>query len=477
MTVNFVTAKTGIFARLGKIFGAWSRMVAFQDDIINNAGTSVQEAINEYVNTLGATSNTDLKMADAIIKSPDDLQNAIGMPLFGRLKQTAVATVVEMMQADLEAETPASGLPSKTVPEALYELRNQMIANSKSVDGTTITVASTAAGGSNTGTGTVVVSAEPDNYKNSTHAFYPTARTETIRFSCYEDARSKRRAKGSELFEVRGAERFGSSDHRWPGGSGFVGRFACSSDSQNDGRRAGRNILRNSSFEGFVSNTPTAWEIKVGGAGSTIYKDTSVYARGAAGLKMVGDGTNAIRIHQQLGNIDVGSPVGVKPDALYCISFLARKSGTGSSAGSLTVGLSNSSGTFVGGCSIGVAHGSLSASAFGIFTTTFRAPLDLIDPVYFTVTQGTAFTSGTNVHVDGLIMAEMLPTAKGGVHFLIVPGATDFVRGDEFTVDITNNGEGAMHAYMDRFFNLYQSGIFMPGNVVGGETVADSLIA
>ncbi len=477
MTVNFITAKTGIFARFGKLFGAWSRMVSFQDDIVNNAGTSVQEAINEYVNTLGATANTDLKMADPIIKDLDDLQNSIGAPLFGRIRQTLSKTLIEMMQADLEAETPASGLPQKTINEALYELRNQMIANSKSVDGNTVTIGSTSAAGGNTGTGTVIVSAEPDNYKNSTHTAYPTARTETLRFTCYEDARSKKRSKGSELFEVRGAEKFGPMDHRWPGGSGFVGRHASASDTQSDGRKKGRNILRNSSFEGFVSNTPTAWEIKVGGAGSTIYKDASVYARGTSALKLVGDGTNAIRIHQQMGNLDVGSPVGVKPDALYCISFLARKSGTGSSAGSLQVGLSNDSGSFVSGCSKSVAHGSLSSSAFGNFNHTFRAPLDLIDPVYFTVSQATAFTSGTNVHVDGLIMAEMIPTAAGGVHFIIVPGATDFVRGDEFTVAVTNNGEGAMHSYMDRFFDLYRSGIFMPGNVVGGETVADSLIA
>ena len=167
----------------------------------------------------------------------------------------------------------------------------------------------------------------------------------------------------------------------------------------------------------------------------------------------------------------------MKPDALYGIAVLARKGGTGSSAGTLTIGLANSSKTFATGNSIAIGHGDLSDSAYGVFTGSFRARTDLADPIYLTIEQTTAFTNGTNVFIDGLVFAEMIPTAPGGAHFLIVPGATSFNLEDTFTVAVTNNGEGSFHRYFDRVFNTYEHGIYLPSNLVGGENIADSLIA
>jgi hypothetical protein len=70
----------------------------------------------------------------------------------------------------------------------------------------------------------------------------------------------------------------------------------------------------------------------------------------------------------------------------------------------------------------------------------------------------------------------MIPTAKAGVAFTIIPGATDFVRGDEFTVDVTNGGEGEFIHYFDRFFDMHGNGIVPPINILGGENIADTLV-
>ena len=75
MTVNLITANTGIFKRWGKIFGAWKRTEQFQSDIVDNAGQSFQEAINEFINTLNATANTDLNMASSLLTDLDGLRN------------------------------------------------------------------------------------------------------------------------------------------------------------------------------------------------------------------------------------------------------------------------------------------------------------------------------------------------------------------------------------------------------------------
>ena len=93
------------------------------------------------------------------------------------------------------------------------------------------------------------------------------------------------------------------------------------------------------------------------------------------------------------------------------------------------------------------------------------------------IQQSTAFTNGTNLHIDGLVLAKMHKTALGGVALGIVPGSTDFIVGDTISVQITNNGEGDMERFLDKFFNTYQSGIFMPQDLAGSETVADSLIS
>jgi len=469
MAVNLITAKTGLFNRLGAVFGIISRVETFQSDLVDASGTSFQEAINEYINTVGATSNTDLGFASALIDNLDEMRNACGTPALTRCFSAAIKTLIEMVDADNE-------LPHKGVQEALIELRDQMISSSDSLDASTIAIGSVTAKGGNTGTGTVIVSAEPNNTTDSTLSHIPTARTEILTFKCIQDAKDKSIPLGAERFSCFGERSFPALDHRWPGGSGRIGTYPCCSPTLSDGRRQGRNILRNSDFENFTSNTPFAWEIATGSAGTHVYEDTSIYARGSSALKMASDGSTNIRVHQKLGDISVGSPIGIKSDALYAIAMLIRYSGTGPSAGALRVGLAASDGTVSSASYLSVAHGALTTS-FVLHSTSFRARLDLVDPPYFAIKQSTAFTSGTNLHIDGLVMAEMIPTAPGGVHFLVIPGATDWATKDELTVQVTNDGAGAFQKYMDRVFGLYRSGIFCPGHPVGSETVADSLIA
>jgi hypothetical protein len=478
MTVNFTTTGQGIFARLGKLFGALSRMETFQSDIVDASGTSVQEALQEYINSVGATANTDIQFTQELTRDMHMLKNSIGGDFFRRVKSVAETTLVEMMEADLQGETPPSNLPRKTVKEALFELREQMLANSKTLDGSVITIGSTTAGGSNVGNGTVIVSAEADNAKTGTHGeSLGTCRTETLRFRCIQDARNKKLAKGAEIFEVRGAASYGNDDHRWPGGSGYVGNYASTSPIVGDGRRQGRNMLRNSSFESFVANVPKNWLATTGSAGATIFEESSTVAVGSNALKMASDGSTNICVQQKFGDVGGGAIAGVKPDALYGVAILARKSGTGSSAGVLRVGLANASKTFATSNYFDIAHGTLSDSAYGIHTGSFRAATDLADPIYFTIEQQTAFTNGTNVFIDGVVFAEMIDTAAGGVKFLIVPGPTAFNIEDTFTVDVTNGDQGLMMRYMDRVFDLYGNGILPPVHLAGSENIADSLIA
>ena len=476
MAVVFRTANTGLFTRLGKLFGILERMEAFQSDVLTGATTSIQEAVNEYITSAGSTANTDLSYINAFLSDTDQIANEIAAPVLTRVAQAARTTLIEMMQDELESRDPVQGLPNKTTNAALFELRKQMMAESpdETLNGPAVSVDNTVAAA--TGTGTVLVSVEPNNADHSTMTTSPVCREETLSFKCVADSRAKKMPKGGELFEVRGATPYPPMDHRWPGGSGTVGRFNACCPEQSEGRSQGRNILRNSSFESFVSNgdTPTNWEIVVGAASSNVFKDETIFARGTKSLKQTCDGSTKIKIRQLLGNGNLGSYGTITPDALYAISFLVRYSGTDPSAGALKVGLANSSGTYATGCFATVSHDL--TTSFVRYSVTFRAPLDLADPIYLQIEQSTAFTNNTVLHIDGLLCAEMVSIAPGGASFLIVPGETDFVRGDEVTVDVNNDYGGQFYRYFDRFFDLHGSGILLPVNVEGSETISDSLI-
>ena len=471
MTVNLITANTGIFKRWGKIFGAWKRTEQFQSDIVDNAGQSFQEAINEFINTLNATANTDLNMASSLLTDLDGLRNGIGIPIWNRLHVAATRTLIEMVDADTK-------IPIRSVTEALHELREQMDTADKTLDGTTITLGTPSVSG--TGNGTVILNVEPDNTYHPKITQIPTVRSETLSFKCVKDSSSEGVVAGGEIFDLRGKQSYPPSDHRWPGGSGMRRGIACTSDNLADGRVGTRNILRNSSFNSWTSNTPNRWRIATGSAGSHVYEETGTVARGGSCMKMASNGSTLIRVDQKLNAPGDGTPVKVHGDNLYAISLLARKGGTTSSAGSLRVGLATEDGSIISGSTFNTAHGAISDSAWTQLTYSFRAggsSLTVPNPAYFMIQQSTAFTSGTNLFIDGLVISQMYKTAVGGVSCVIVPGSTDFVVGDTITAAVTNNGEGEFEKYLDLFFDLYNKGIYFPQDLAGSEDVDDALVS
>ncbi len=470
---DLVTARTGLFARLGKLFGIIDRVEDFQADIIDNATKSFQEALNEYITATDATNNVHLEYVSGLTQGHDNLRNSVGQSVLPRVMGSAHATLINMVNDEVP-------LRNKTIRDALFELRRLMAAGSKSLDHSTITIGSTTRVVGASTNGTVVVSALADKTYHSTMTDYPTARTELMTFTCMKDATSKGIVKGGEAFEIRGQETFAPHDHRWPGGSGSVGVYASTSELLADGDSPGRNILRNSGFENFDSSGKSpGWEISVGSAGATVLANSSDPAHGAKCLQLRSDGTNNLFLRQQIDSKSATGTMGrVDYDGHYVISFLMNRANTSPSAGELTVGLMQADGTAVTGSTTAIAHGSIGTS-YAQFTFAFRAGggSALPDPLYFGIRQSTAFTSGTYLNIDRLVMTKMIPTARAGVACAVLPGTTDFKLGDQFTVQVTNNGEGEMIKYLDRCFDLHGKGIIPPTHAGGSETVADTLIS
>ena len=470
MTVDLDTSRTGIFARLGKIFGIVKRVEQFQADVIDNASQSFQEAINEYVNTLGATSNTDLDMADSLISGLDDVRNRAGSHIIARCQTAAQKTLVRMVDADTK-------IPIRDVKESLVELNKQMLGASKSLDQTTISVGTTSAAAS--GTGTAIIGTEADNSPNQGIAQYPTIRSETLEFRCVRDSSSSGIPKGGEAFLIQGEQPYHFSDHRWPGGTGRWGVYSATSDNVSDGSSPGVNVLRNSSFNAFDdAHSPINWDLAVGSAGSDIVENTVTQARGVSCLQIRNDGSTNTKLLQQINSRSLTGTRGtIKADGLYALSFLVSRANTTPSAGELKVGLYDQNGNAISGNVTTVAHGDI-ATSFGLKTFVFRADAGVGQANrFFGIEISTAFTNGTYINIDGLVCAEMYSNGPSSPGCLIVPGTTDFRREDTMTAAITNNGEGEIEKFMDRMFDTYSLGIYVPSVGGGGETVADSLVS
>jgi len=478
MAVTLATAGTGIWARLGKLFGVMDRtndFVVGSSSIIDASTKSFQEAINEFIPIVGSsggsTVNTDLEFVTALTIGLDGLRNSISNSVYTRLKAVADKTLIEMINDD-------ANIPVKNVQMALKELRDQM-GSSNDIDANGITTTAQASiAKSRSDTGTVIIGLLPDTIDNGETEKIPTIRTETLKFKCLKDSSSNRIPKGGEIFHIEGQQPFQPSDHRWPGGSGLHGPLSCTSDNVGDGRVQTRNTLRNSSFNTFSSNTPTAWEIATGSAGGTVFEETSTKARGAASLKMASDGSTTIHVRQRMGSriAGVGNNGQLQGDDYFAVSFLARLSAS-ASAGVLKVGLTNADG-FSYSNHVEVAHSDISTSAWTQVTTSFRVSQSWdFENVFFSLQQTTAFTSAKNLFIDGLVFTKMYQTAPGGFHCAIVPGAIDFKKGDTVTTANANDGAGEVAHMMDRFFDLYNRGVFIPDKSDASETIADSIIA
>ncbi len=67
--------------------------------------------------------------------------------------------------------------------------------------------------------------------------------------------------------------------------------------------------------------------------------------------------------------------------------------------------------------------------------------------------------------------------APGGQALSIIAGSTNYIVEDRLLRKFSNNNEGAFVRAFDRLFDMYGKGLSLPQNYLGGETIADTLIA
>lgn len=469
-----LTGTGGLFTRLGKLFGLAKTIRTHQQAIAPTAATSTS-GVRTIYSVFASTTGT-LPMASDLVRSisNEDIVADASIGTLAGIKAAAERTLIEMVDADTK-------LPEKTVPEAMRELAFQMNRDTNKIAVSSFTVGAASYNAANTGNAVVIVSLEaPKIIKNnvvfsSKIADQPYVRAETLTFSCADDTKTAGISSGSEIWTVTGDRSYPNLDRRWRAGSGTALRITATSGDQDAGDVPGRSILTNGDFEVFESNVPINWELSVGTAATHVTSSTTAQ-RGAASLKIIGDGSNLTKLRQRL-NYGSGTYGRLKGDTLYLISLWVRADGVAAPlAGVLRVSFRDGSDTVLGSMTLNVDLTALTLS-YVRYGLAVVSPVNIPDEAYMVLELTTAITNTQAVLIDEVTVCEMQRLAPGGPGVAIVAGSTDSRRGDLATVAISNNTVGEMNLELDRFFGLYESGIFLPSGSGTNVTVADSLIS
>lgn len=448
----------GLFTRLGKLFGLLDAVRTHQQDI----RTRVAAIEGEY-------SSTDAWWIGRLLARMDERIRETG-GILDDLREAAIATLVETCYTESQTST-RQVMPRRDLDQALLFLQREMRADSETIQRTTVTLGSATAGGSNVGSGTVVLAQlPPKRFGSNTNL--PYARTELIESRCVEDAQGRGVPSGEEVFEVRGQSSYPNLDDRFPNGSGMVLRMPAVKASIDAGARYA-NQLTNGSFERFTSSQPDNWSTVVGVAGTDYDQDFTQFYRDIASLELIGDGSTLTRLQQQLREV-AGTTGAIVADRAYLLTCRARKE-AGVVAGEVSIALRDGSGTVLSGSEITITT-SVSSSGWDLFTAAFRTPLDIPSTLFLDIRLTTAITGGNSVYIDELMLVEMRQPAPSSAHMAILAGNTDWVVDDSVTVQVTNNGEGHLYLAMDRLFDLYGKGLPFP-DTAGVPTILDSLIS
>jgi hypothetical protein len=429
MALSFTNSAGHLFNRLGAIFAAIKANQAFQATLLPGLQIDIAAQF---------TTRQDL------------------LPTF----QTTVTSAQNAGQTFSQAL-------SKSLGYALPELIRQMVAAGATVThnvvGATFTAATT-----NTGNGTLLISTTDEwgnNFENVLAEVFPV--------TCVADSQpGQGTAAGQERFMARGYLPYGKLDFHWPAGTGVQASLTAASA---DAGPSTAHVLTNSDFETWTgsgtSGSLTSWTPTVGSIGTTINQTSGAY-RGSYALAITGNTTSQLtQITQALRTASVSGII--QPETKYALMFRSKVS-TVPAAGVLRVALKDTvNGSIVGGSTVTLSG---ETSSYALHTATFNTPLALPATLIAVVELTTAIDSGKSVLVDDLCIGAMTQYAHG-IYLTVIPGSINFIRGDTFTVTVTNDRGGQLQEWFNRCFNLDALGLLLPSAASASATIPDSVIA
>lgn len=390
------------------------------------------------------------------------------------LGNTMPQTVIGMVRDD----KPQSDL---SIGSALAQLIVQMKADGYYVTGSTVGAGSQTNVGTPTGDPNIVISTK-DAYGYDLD--YMLAETLTYLVTNDEDLGA---TAGYEPYSVKGQVAVNPSDWRWPGGSGCNKNFQIVDPTVNATQG---NLLYNSGFETSTnSNIPDNWIKAVGTIGTDILVVSSGAYSGSKALKFLGDGSTLSSVYQVFNTtpsttLAAGGTTSVlKPNQSYPFS-MKIKVDTAAAAGVLEVSFRDSSGTVLvdsagNDCKSAKTVGGSVGTSYETWSGTLRTPAVLPSEYRIYLRLTTALTSTRGLFIDHFGLAGNssggpTPLYAGGPTTAMFKGATNPIKGDSWTLAMTNT-YGVFQREFQRAFDMRSLGLRLP--TAGLTGINDNLVA
>ena len=387
----------------------------------------------------GATSA--IGRVETIFTTIDSLTNNLG--------QQIVNVVTERLR---DRDTVLELLPtlkSSSLDAIIPAIIDQMVEDSASVDGSTVTVGTITKDTSNTATGTVVVTKKLSGVRRSGNAYraHPTnvgvatelSLADTINVVC--TTADQQATAGSETFTV-----YNKTPQQTQPFTGNAGGNTGSLTLRP--ARLNGNLVANF-FNSFTSNVPNGWEM-TGTVVTNYGSEATKKMFGDASLYLNGSGSATYDIFSL-----------IRPSDTYCLGVWMRKEAA--VTGNIIVEL-EVAGTPVGTTTVDVS--TLSSTAWTLVTIDAPIPANIGADDGTTAIIITAATLSGKVYLDGGFLTEY--NYFGGVGLVLADGLERFILGDSMTFTLANDNAGKNQRFFSRAYG-YQ----LPSDTTGSETIAD----
>jgi len=442
-------------------------------DTTPNVNTKVGTLVADY-----AAGTAEKSIVDGIYTNLAGFQS---VPAFVTYLQTlAQNTLVDMANVD----TP---LQQKTVNAALALLISQMLANSNTVTGTTLSVgAQTNGTPTPTGNPIFVISTVRGDGNKTEYA----VTTDTMTFRTTADNQTGGATANQETIGITGQNSASSTlAYNWPLGSGASATISLIDANVNN---SSGNLLQNSDFETWTngaSSTPDNWINLVGGLGSNILRSSTSYTNSYS-LELLSDGSTLTSIAQTFNTAASttqgagGTPAKLLPDVPYAVNFWAKLSNSSPASGVMKVELIDGTNTVINDDQ-GTANAStitltgVGDTSWDNYNAVFRLPKSLPTTVKLRIRMTTSLPNSQFILIDRLAMSGtsnsggMTQFYPGGPFVAGFSGSTKTLLNDSWTITVTPT-VGKFQRAFQRFFNMAQNGLFVPSAVSG--TISDGLV-
>jgi hypothetical protein len=455
MTLAWV-GTNGLFTRMGKI-GKMLKDVNYWENV-----TCLTDLTNIY-----AQYQTEPDLIAPLQSGGNGFRLAAAAPL-STCQQLAVATMNRMVFED-------NPQFSRTdLATSLKEIIRQMQVTSQTVQQCVITATPQAFIG-NVGNGILVATVKRGDGLVQENTF-----AEIADVTCTVDSQSGA-LPGNEQFQFAGEVAQPDPFHyEWALGSGGSANLTAVNASLSN---AGGNLLRNSDFETFTSpNIPDGWQVATGAPGTQVKQSLSQYYAGLSSLQFVGDSATNTAVTQHFQDA-AGTITILNPDFVYLLA-LWIKLDVIPAAGVLTIELLGN-GDAVTLDDQGIANSfsvnlPTASTSWASYSMAFRTPKLLATSSKIRVRLSTPLSTGSNLFIDHLAMAQATSCYQAGPLIAVFSGSMPFLKGDAYTLNVTNSRGGAsqeatFQTVFDRYLNMRQLGLLLPSSA--SPSISDSLIS